>query len=382
MAKLGNIDRSLMVAVIIMTAIGAAMVYSASAYYSLRETEGASQFSFFFKQLGFILVGIAAMFAMSRIDYKILNNRWIVALLCVVTVALLTAVLFSGSINGAQRWIRFGGLSLQPSEGAKLTLAIFLAYWLHKKGEAVDNITGTILPCLAALAVFAGLIMAGRDLGTTMIVCSIFATICFAAGVRKMHLASIVGIMGVIGLAAILTSPFRMQRILAFGNPEDFSQSSGYQVIQSLQAIGSGGIYGEGFGSGHIKLTYLPFPYSDFIFSVVGEEFGVIGTLVIVGAYLFIMWRGARIALHAPDRFGLLLGIGIITSIIVQALFNISVVTSLLPAKGIPLPFISFGGTSMVVTLIGIGILLSISRQAVPAKTATDRKRPVRRKGR
>lgn len=364
---------------VIMTAFGAAMVYSASAFYSLRESDGSSQFSYLFKQLIFIGIGIAAMFIVSRIDYKIFNNLWLVLALCATTIALLLVVFYFDAVNGAQRWIRIGGLSLQPSEGAKLTLAIFLAFWLHKQGEAVDDLWRTVAPCVAILVAFAALILYGRDLGTTIVIFAIFSAVCFTAGIRKMHLASLVAIMGVAGLAAILVSPFRMQRILAYSDPEQFAQTSGYQVLQSLQALGSGGAFGEGFGGGHIKLTYLPYPYSDFIFSVVGEEFGLLGTLAVVGAFVLIMWRGSVIALRAPDRFGLLLGVGIVASIIVQALFNISVVTSLLPAKGIPLPFISYGGTSVVVSLIGIGILLNISRQAVPAKAKSATKRTVRR---
>src|SRR5206468_8947083 len=167
-----------------------------------------------------------------------------------------------------------------------------------------------------------------------------------------------------IGVGAIWFAPFRMQRMMAFLDPYKYADDEAYQVVQSLYAIGSGGVLGEGFAQGHQKLFYLPYPYSDFIFSVVGEELGLIGTLAVVLAFGLLLWRGARAAVLAPDRFGMLLGIGVITGIIVQALFNISVVTSILPAKGIPLPFISYGGSSVVVTLAGIGILLSISRFA------------------
>ncbi|MEO7658697.1 MAG: FtsW/RodA/SpoVE family cell cycle protein, partial [Pyrinomonadaceae bacterium] len=183
----------------------------------------------------------------------------------------------------------------------------------------------------------------------------------FAAGARLIHIGLVAAVLGLIGVAAIFFAPWRVARMMAFMDPYKYADDEAYQVVQSLYAIGSGGLFGEGFAQGHQKLFYLPYPYSDFIFSVVGEELGLAGTLAVVIAFGLLLWRGARAALLAPDRFGTLLGIGIITGIIVQALFNISVVISILPAKGIPLPFISYGGSSVVVTLIGVGILLNIS---------------------
>jgi cell division protein FtsW len=194
--------------------------------------------------------------------------------------------------------------------------------------------------------------------------CAIFSAVYFAAGARLVHIGAVGATMIAAGAVAIFIAPWRVARIMAFLDPYKYADDEGYQVVQSLYAIGSGGIFGEGFAKGHQKLFYLPYPYSDFIFSVVGEELGLIGTLAVVIAFALLLWRGTRAAMSAPDRFGMLLGIGVITGIIVQALFNISVVTSILPAKGIPLPFISYGGSSVVVTLIGVGILLSISRFA------------------
>lgn len=343
---------------------GAMMVYSASAMFSLKETESSSQYAYFYKQIGFTIGGLAAMYIVSRIDYHFWQKPWVMVAVCAVTIALLLAVFAFPPINGARRWIRISGFSFQPSELAKIALPIFLAYYLTKKEEVVGDIWQTVLPCLGGLAVLGGLVFLEKDLGTTIVLCAIFSAVYFAAGARLVHIATVAAGMVVIGVGAILFAPWRMERLMAFLDPYKYADDEAYQVVQSLYAIGSGGVLGEGYANGKQKLFYLPYPYSDFIFSVVGEELGLVGTLGVVIAFGLLLWRGARAAIMAPDRFGTLLGIGIITGIIVQALFNISVVTSILPAKGIPLPFISYGGSSVVVTLIGVGILLNISKFA------------------
>lgn len=343
---------------------GAMMVYSASAMFSLKETESSSQYVYFYKQIGFTIFGLIAMYVVSRLDYHIFEQPWVVYGLIAITVVLLLAVFAFPPINGARRWIRFGGFSFQPSELTKIVLPVFLAYYLTKKEEVVGSIRETVLPCLLGLGLLGGLVFLEKDLGTTIVLCALFATVYFAAGARLIHLGTVAACMAVGVAVAILVAPFRMQRMMAFLDPYKYADDEAYQVVQSLYAIGSGGMFGEGYAKGHQKLFYLPYPYSDFIFSVVGEELGLIGTLAVVVAFGLLLWRGARAAVLAPDRFGNLLGIGIITGIIVQALFNISVVTSILPAKGIPLPFISYGGSSVIVTLVGVGILLSISRFA------------------
>ncbi len=343
---------------------GSIMVYSASAMISLKETDGLSQFSYFYKQFGFTVLGLAAMYALSRVDYKFYENKAVAYGAIAVTAVLLLAVFGFPSINGARRWIRFAGVSFQPSEIAKIALPIFLAYYLTKNEQLVGEIKETVLPCAAALIILGALIMGEPDLGTTMVLCAIFVTVYFAAGAKWLHIISCVGALLVVGVSFLVFSPWRMKRLFAFMNPWENSADGSYQVVQGLYAIGSGGVLGEGFAKGQQKLFYLPYPYSDFIFANIGEELGLIGTLAVVAAFAFLLWRGARAALKAPDRFGMLLGIGIITGIIVQALFNISVVVSILPAKGIPLPFISYGGSSIVVTLAAVGILLNISQYA------------------
>lgn len=348
---------------------GSVMVYSASAMIALRETEGVSQYTYFYKQFAFTLGGLAMMYAASRIDYRFWQNRFVVYAVLIVTILLLGAVFGFPPINGARRWIRFPGFSFQPSEIAKITLPIFLAFFLTKNQETVGEIKETVVPCLLVLTLLGGLIIAEPDLGTTIVLCAIFAAVYFAAGAKILHLATVGFAMFIAGLGALLFAPWRVERLMAFTDPFKYADDAGYQVVQSLYAIGSGGIMGEGFAKGQQKLFYLPYPYSDFIFAVVGEELGLVGTLAVVLAFGLLLWRGARAALLAPDRFGKLLGIGITTGIIVQALFNISVVISILPAKGIPLPFISYGGSSIIVTLFAVGILLNISQYAGAVST-------------
>ncbi len=354
---------------------GAMMVYSASAMISNRETSGVSQFTYFYKQLGFTVAGVIIMLAASRIDYHKYQNFYVVAGVLAVTILGLAAVFAFPEINGARRWLRFGSFSVQPSELAKAALALFLGYFLTVRESRVGELKAAVLPSAAILTLLSGMILLEPDLGTVIILCAIFAAVYFAAGARLLHLTAIGACMLAAGVAALLIAPWRVERLMAFVDPFEHADDAGYQVVQSLYAIGSGGVFGEGFAKGQAKLFYLPYPYSDFIFSVVGEELGLIGTMAVLAAFGLLLWRGARAAVLAQDRFGLLLGIGLITSIIVQALFNISVVISLLPAKGIPLPFISYGGSSVLVTLFAVGVMLNISRQ--PKAAADDGREPI-----
>jgi len=275
---------------------GAMMVYSASAMFSLRESESASQYTYFYKQIGFTVGGLAAMFIVSKIDYHIFQKAWIVYGICAITVVLLLAVFGFPAINGARRWIRFAGFSFQPSELAKIALPMFLAFYLTKKEEVVGDLKETVLPCLAGLGILAGLVFLEKDLGTTIVLCAVFSAVYFAAGAKIVHIGSVALGMVMIGVGAIFFAPWRVARLMAFMDPYKYAEDEGYQVVQSLYAIGSGGIFGEGFAKGHQKLFYLPYPYSDFIFSVVGEELGLIGTLAVVVAFGLLLWRGARTA--------------------------------------------------------------------------------------
>lgn len=353
-----------------MALFGAIMVYSASAMIALRES--GSQFTYFFKQFGFTIAGIVMMYLVSRIDYRRFQSPYFIYGFIFITVVLLLAVFAFPPINGAQRWIRVAGLSFQPSELVKVALPLFLAYFLTKNESSVGEVRTTVLPCIAALILLGGLVFLEKDLGTTIVLCAVFSTVYFAAGARILHIASVAAAMVLIGAAAIIFAPWRVARMMAFLDPFKYADDEGFQVVQSLYALGSGGVFGEGFAQSQQKLFYLPYPYSDFIFSVVGEEFGLIGTLAIVLSFGLLLWRGTRAAMKAPDRFGMLLGIGLITGIIVQALFNISVVISIVPAKGIPLPFISYGGSSVMVSLFAVGILLNISQQSLSRAPASS----------
>ncbi|HSK72585.1 MAG TPA: putative peptidoglycan glycosyltransferase FtsW, partial [Pyrinomonadaceae bacterium] len=328
MAKKLRIDWFLFAIAAGLALFGAVMVYSASAMIALRESEGVSQFTYFYKQFGFTLAGLAVMFAASRVDYRFWQNKYVVYGILIATIVLLLIVFGFPPINGARRWIRIPGFSFQPSELAKIALPIFLAYFLTEKENAVGELKETVLPSILVLAILGGLVFLDPDLGTAIVLGAIFTTVYFAAGAKILHLAAVGAAMLIVGTAALIFAPWRVERLMAFLDPFKHADDAGYQVVQSLYAIGSGGILGEGFAKGQQKLFYLPYPYSDFIFAVVGEELGLIGTLGVVVAFALLLWRGTRAALLAPDRFGKLLGIGIITGIIVQALFNISVVIS------------------------------------------------------
>ena len=385
MSNAGRTDWFLFTIAAGMALFGSVMVYSASAMMALKETQDQTDLTYFYKQFGFTLAGIVVMVAVSRLDYHILENKYVVYGLLAATVILLLTVLGFPAINGAKRWIRIAGFSFQPSEIAKVTLPVFLAYFLTKRENELADLKRTVVPCLAILAAFGLLVFREPDLGTAIVLCAIFTIVFFSAGAKITHLAPVAAGLVMLGIGALVFAPWRLRRIVAFIDPCDPENAAdtGYQVCQSLYAIGSGGVLGAGFANGQQKLFYLPYPYSDFIFSVVGEELGLIGTLAVVVTFGLLLWRGARAAIQAPDRFGNLLGIGLVTGIVVQALFNISVVTSILPAKGIPLPFISYGGSSILVTMFAVGLLLGISRVGAGERRRTD-KEPIvhRRKGR
>jgi cell division protein FtsW len=368
MAKKLRIDWFLFAIAATLALFGAVMVYSASAMISLQETknnpEGASQFLYFYKQIGFTAIGLLVMYLATKFNYRWLQNETVVYGLLIMTAILLIAVFAFPPINGARRWLRVPGASFQPSELAKITLPIFLAYFLTKNEKNVGSLRETALWCVAVFGGLSALILFEPDLGTVIVLAAIFVAVYFAAGAKLLHIVTLGGSCILLFAIALITSPYRRERVLAFLNPWENSDGAAYQVVQGLYAIGSGGIFGEGFAKGEQKLFYLPYPHSDFIFAVVGEELGLIGTLAVVLAFGLLLWRGTRAALLAPERFGMLLGIGIVTGIIVQALFNISVVVSIVPAKGIPLPFISYGGTSVVVTLLAVGLLLNVSQHA------------------
>lgn len=362
MARKVKVDELLFGAAIGLVLFGVVMVYSASA--ALAAEENGNSYHYVIKQGAWTIIGLAVMFGAIWLDYEYLRSRRIVGGLLVVTLVLLVAVFAFPRINGAHRWIKFAGFSLQPSEISKFTLALFLAYFLERRAGEEHSLWRTFAPCLAVTAVLAGLVVLEPDLGTALMLLVTCFALCYAAGTRVAHLA-LAAAPAIVGLAGLLLFvPWRLRRMVTFLDPWADPQNKGYQVVQSLIAIGSGGTHGLGFAQGKQKLFYLPFAHSDFIFAVIGEELGLVGAAAILLTFGLLLWRGVRAALRAPDRFGMLLGIGLIVPLVTQALFNISVVLSLLPTKGIPLPLISYGGSSLVPTLFSIGILLNISQRS------------------
>jgi cell division protein FtsW len=362
MAKKLYPDKWLFAATIGLALFGVVMVYSASAMLAQSENHG----SFFYvkKQALWTLIGFVAMVIAMQFDYNRLRDRRIVYGLLLLTALMLMAVFAFPRINGAHRWIRFSGFSIQPSEISKLALVIFLAYFLERHAGEERNFWRTFIPCGAVTALLAGLVVIEPDFGTSLMLAVTFVVVVYTAGARLSHLAMAAAPALVVAAGLLIFVPWRLTRLVTFLDPWADPQKSGFQVVQSLIAVGSGGPNGLGFAQGKQKMLFLPFAHSDFIFAVIGEELGLIGTLTVLLIFALFLWRGIRTSLLAPDRFGKLLAIGIVSGIVAQALFNISVVLSLVPTKGIPLPFISYGGSSLVPTLASVGILLNISQHA------------------
>ncbi len=365
MAKKLHHDKWLFAATVGLALFGVVMVYSASAV--LAQRENGNQFHYVMKQGIWTGIGLVVMLAAMQFDYARLKDRRIVYGLLILTTLMLMAVFAFPPINGARRWIKLSGFSIQPSELSKLALVIFLAYFLERRAGEMRSFWGTFVPAALVTGMLAVLVVAEPDLGTSMMLAIVFAVLIYTAGARLRHLglAALPAFLGLAGL--LIFVPFRLRRMVMFLDPWADPQGSGFQVVQSLIAIGSGGSNGLGFAQGKQKMLFLPFAHSDFIFAVVGEELGLVGTLTVLFVFGLFLWRGIRTSLLAPDRFGMLLSLGLVSSIVVQALFNMSVVLSLVPTKGIPLPFISYGGSSLVPTLAAVGILLNISQHTTGA---------------
>ena len=355
-------DKWLFAATVGLALFGVVMVYSASAVMAQKET--GNQFHYVMKQGVWVFIGFIVMLLAMQFNYQQLKNRRIVyALLLICTIGLVSVFGFSAT-NGAHRWIKLPGLSLQPSEISKLSLIIFLAYFLEKRAGEEGDFWRTFVPCGIVTGWLAALVVIEPDFGTALMLTLIFTVVIYTAGASMLHLAMAAAPALVVAAGLLIFVPWRLKRLITFLDPWADQQGSGFQVVQSLIAIGSGGTNGLGFAQGKQKMLFLPFAHSDFIFAVVGEELGLVGALAVVAVFALFLWRGVRTALLAPDRFGMLLSLGIVTCIVAQALFNISVVLSLVPTKGIPLPFISYGGSSLVPTLAAVGILLNVSQHA------------------
>ena len=350
----------LFLATIALTSIGIIMVYSASAIISLERYN--DPYFFLKRQLVWVFLGLLGMLFAARINYRAFPKLLKPALL--FTLFLLVLVLFpqfGKAIAGARRWLRIGDFTLQPSEMAKLILILYIADTLSRKKEKIKNFTYGFLPPLIILGAIFILILLQPDLGTALIILVVILGMFFVSGVRLRHLFSLFLITLPSIWLLINKVGYRKRRILAFVDPWSDPRGAGFQIIQSLLALGSGGIFGRGLGEGTQKLFYLPAPHTDFIFAILGEELGFLGGVAVIILFGAFIYFGARIARRAPDLFGSLLALGITTWIGLQAMINIGVATGFLPTKGIPLPFISFGGSSLIFSLIGVGVLLSIS---------------------
>ena len=343
--------------------LGLVMILSASSVSSFA-TNGSS-FTFFNKQLLWSVVGVGAFVFFARLDYHRLSGTGY--LLYVVCAVLLLAVLVPGVgivAGGSSRWLGFGPLSFQPSELTKLALILFAAdVYSRKEERSFESLSHTLLPLAPALGVLVILVMLQPDMGTTMVLCAIGFGMLFIAGAPMRYLVPM-ATLGVAGsMAAALSAPYRRARLLAFLDPWADPLYTGYHTIQSLIALGSGGWFGVGLGASRQKWLYIPSAHTDFIYAILGEEMGLLGTLTVLGMFAFIGFLGVKIARRARDRFGMLIAAGITVWISFQALVNIGAVTAALPVTGVPLPFVSFGGTSLVIGLAAMGILTNIALQ-------------------
>jgi cell division protein FtsW len=362
LAKRVGIDKWLFGSTLLLVVTGVVMVFSASAV--MASERFGSPYHFLLRQLGWALAGLVALTLLMRVDYRRWKHPALVFTLLGLTTLLLVAVFFLDRSHNTHRWIRMGVVQFQPSELAKLALILFLAFFLESRTRSIDDWRHTLLPAVIPAVLFAGLIVKQPDLGTALVCLVITASILYIAGMRLRYFAySLVGILPVL-YYLLFHVGWRRDRMLAFLNPYADPQGRGFHVIQSLIAVGTGGVTGMGLMEGKQKLFYLPEPHTDFIYAVVSEELGLIGAVMIVVLFSIFAWRGFRAALRTRDLFGRYLATGITAMIVVQAFFNISVVLALLPTKGIPLPFISYGGSSLFVMLVSVGVLLNISQQA------------------
>lgn len=354
-------DLALAMAVFLLCFFGLVMIFSASMVTS--EERYGTNYYYVTHQVISLAVGLVLMAAAYFIDYRSL--RKFALILFLVALALLIAVFLPGigrEYGGAHRWLGIGGLIFQPSEFVKLAFIIYLASWLDKRGEKVGSFITGFVPFAILILILGFLMMGQPDLGTLMVIILTSVIMFFVAGARSCHLALGGIVASAVLLILIKAAPYRLQRLLVFLNPSAEVSTAGYHINQAMIAVGSGGLWGLGFGQSKQKYLYLPQAYSDSIFAIIAEELGYLRSMLIIGVYLFLGVRGFRIARNAPDNFSKFLATGIISWIMVQAFMNISAMLGLIPLTGVPLPFISFGGSALIVNLIAVGILLNISR--------------------
>jgi len=361
MAKRVGVDKWLFGTVLLLVLFGLVSVFSASAV--LAKATLGSPYAYVIKQAGFALAGMVALFVLMRVDYRKYNNPKLIFPLMAITGVLLIAVFAMGGMNGAHRWVRLPGFTLQPSELAKPVIVLFLAWFLQTRIHTIDNIKETILPAAIPPLLFIALILKEPDLGTALVCAAVLMMMLFLAGMQMKWIFAAVAAAAPVMYYMLFHVAWRAARMKVFLNPEADPKGAGFHILQSLIAVGTGGIRGLGLMEGRQKLFYLPEPHTDFIFANIAEELGLIGALLLLTAFCILGYRGLRAAFMSSDPFARFLAFGLTTAILVQAFFNMSVVLALLPTKGIPLPFISSGGTSVFVTLASMGVLLNVTRE-------------------
>ena len=369
-SKLGSVNPYILYSVLALVAIGIIMVFSASYYDALYKHKDV--FYFLKKELTWVPVGLVALVVMMLIDYHLLKKFTVFAY--GVTVVALVAVLFVGStINGATRWLNIAGISFQPSELAKYVIVFFLAMMIDKYGKVNRNWKIPLI-YLGSAALFALLVYKENNLSIAAIIMFVAFIMIFVSGMSFKETFALIGIGGVAGTIGIFSSDYRTERFISFLDPWKYADKEGYQLIHSLYALGSGGLFGVGLGNSKQKALYMPEPHNDFIFAIIGEELGLIGCIFVIAIFVVLIVSGIKVASRAKDRYGKLLATGIISVIAVQAIINIAVVTGSMPVTGVPLPFISYGGTSLVFNLAAMGVLLNISRQCKNPKDEIEEK--------
>jgi cell division protein FtsW len=360
MARRLETDRILFGTVVVLVLFGILMVFSASAVVAAETTH--SSYHFLLRQGAFAIVGLGLMFLMMNVDYRRLSRPVIIFPALGLQLILLVLVLFWDPMHNTHRWIGLGGVTFQPSEFSKIVLVVFLAYFLDMRKNVINGWRETLLPIAMVVGLDALLLLKEPDFGTTLAIVVITAAMLFAAGLRPVYFAYAVFAALPTLYILVFHVAYRYRRIMAFLHPYSDPLGAGFQIIQSYIAVGTGGIAGAGLMEGKEKLFFLPEPQTDFIFAVIGEELGFIGAIIVVVLFGIILWRGLRAAARCSNDFGRLLAVGLTLLVVVQALVNISVVVGLLPTKGIALPFISYGGSSLLMNLLAMGILLNIAQ--------------------
>lgn len=358
-----KLDKPLFIATIVISLFGLLMIYSASSIWA--EYKFSDAFYYVKHQAIFFLVGIILMLIISKIDYEFYYKKSNLIIIICLILLILVLIPGIGSIrNGSRSWFGIGSFGIQPSEAAKLGLIIFTSKFLSNSQNFIKSYKKGVFPILGITLLFFGLIMLQPDLGTGVILVMAIVAMLFVAGVNMKFFfgAGIIGVIGIVIL--IIIAPYRMDRITSFLDPWSDALGTGFQIIQSLYAIGPGGLLGTGFGNSVQKHFYLPEPQTDFIFSIIAEEFGVAGAFIVVGLFAIILWRSIKIATHTKDLFSKYLAFGIIFQLLFQTLMNLMVVIGMIPVTGVTLPFLSYGGSSLLVSMSSMGIILNIGRHS------------------